>query len=223
MNKSYLITAFLSAALSTLSASSACAAIVVYTDRAAWETDILSGPFDHFHEQNFENSPTGSLLTGTNFTNFFFPLDIIISGTPGFNAIDDSFTADPFSNTLSPNGSRYYLGDVGVSASEAPILSFPELDFVVTGFGADWVIQGNLIMEIQGTFIPFSAYLPTGSGFLGIITNQPESPLVANLSGSAIFGMDNIRTANAPVPAAVWLFSSGFLLLVGMAKRSKSA
>ena len=222
MNKSYLYAIILSAALSTLFASSARAAVVVYTDRAAWETAVLAGPFDHFHDQNFDNSPTGSLLTGPSFTNFFFPLDIIISGTPGFNAIDDSFTADPFSNALSPNGSTYYLGDVNFGAPVAPTLSFPELDFVVTGFGADWGVQGDLIMEIQGTFIPFSTYLPTGSGFLGIITDQPESPLVANLSGSAVFGMDDIRTANAPIPAAVWLFGSGLLGLVGMARRKNA-
>jgi hypothetical protein len=197
-------------------AVSSHAAIVVYTDRAAWETAVLAGPFDHFHDQNFENSPTGSLNTGDN---FFFPLMVTIPGTPGLNAIDDSFTTDPFSDALSPNGSTYYLGDVGVDASEAPTLSFPELEFVVTGFGADWVIQGDLIMEIQGTFIPFSTYLPTGSGFLGIITDQPESPLTANLLGTAVFGMDDIRTANAPIPAAVWLFGSGLIGLIGVARR----
>ena len=219
MNKSHLYAVILSTVLSTLFASSACAAIVVYTDRTAWETAVLAGPFDHFHDQNFENGPTGSLLIGSN---FFFPLDVIISETPGFNAIDDSSTTDPFSNTLSPNGSTYYLGDVNVGASVEPVLSFPELEYAVTGFGADWVIQGDLIMEIQGTFIPFSTYLTTGSGFLGVITDQPESPLVANLSGAAVFGMDNIRTANAPIPATVWLFGSGLLSLVGIAKRRKS-
>ena len=222
MNKSYLYTVILSAALSTLFASSTRAAVVVYTDRVAWETAVLAGPFDHFHDQNFDNSPTGSLLTGPSITNFFFPLDIIIPGTPGYNAIDDSLTADPFSDALSPNGSTYYLGDVGVSASQAPRLSFPELDFLVTGFGADWVVQGDLIMEVQGTLIPFSTYLPTGFGFLGIITDQPESPLAADLSGTAVFGMDDVRTANAvPIPAAVWLFGSGFLGLISIAGRKK--
>ena len=52
MNKSYLYAIILSAALSTLFASSARAAVVVYTDRAAWETAVLAGPFDHFHDQN---------------------------------------------------------------------------------------------------------------------------------------------------------------------------
>ena len=137
MGKSYLYAVFLSAILSTFYTSSTFAAIVVYTDRATWENDILSRPFDHFHDQNFENIPTGSLLTGSDFTNFFFPLDVSISGTPGFNAIDDSSTTDPFSNTLSPNGSTYYLGDVNVGASVEPVLSFPELEYVVTGFGAD--------------------------------------------------------------------------------------
>lgn len=223
MSKLYLYAVFLSATLSTFYASPTYAAIVVYTDRTAWETDMLSVPFDylHLHDQDFEGISTGSLLTGKNYDNFFFPLNVIITGAPGFNAIDDSSTADPFSNTLSPNGSTYYLGDVSTGASVEPALSFPELESLVIGFGADWVIQGDLIMEIQGTSIPFSTYLTTGSGFLGIITDRPVSPLVANLSGLAVFGMDNIRTVSTPVPAAIWLFGSGLLALVSMVKRPK--
>jgi len=69
--------------LTALFMSSTRAALVVYTDRAAWETAVLAGPFDHYHDQNFENSPTGSLFTGDN---FYFPLMVTIPGTPGFNA-----------------------------------------------------------------------------------------------------------------------------------------
>jgi hypothetical protein len=83
-------------------------------------------------------------------------------------------------------------------------LSFPELEFFVIGFGADWVVDGELIIEVQGTLIPFATHLPTGSGFLGIITNR-GSWLVTNLLGSAVFGMDNIRTGNVPEPSTLLL------------------
>ncbi len=212
MKKSYL----LALSLSTFFASSTFAAVSVYTDKSAWEAAVFAGPFDHFHSQDFEAIDTGPLLAGEN---FFFPLLVSISGAPGFNAIDDSLTSDPFFDTLSPNGSTYYSGDVGFSATTAPVLSFPELDFGVSGFGADWVVQGDLFMEVQGELISFSQYLPTGAGFLGIVTDQPESPLVASLSGAAVFGVDNIRTANTPVPASVWLFGCGVLGLAGFVRR----
>ncbi|MCW8935482.1 MAG: VPLPA-CTERM sorting domain-containing protein [Gammaproteobacteria bacterium] len=226
MNKSNLYVISLFTVLSTHFITSACAAIVVYTDRVAWEAAALVGPlvFDHFHEQDFENIPTGSFLSDSDSGIDFLPLGIIVSGAPGFNAIDNSSTADPYSNMLSPNGSTYYLGDVNIGASVEPVLTFPELDFLVTGFGADWVIQGDLVMEVQGVFIPFNTYLETGSGFLGVIIDRPNPNfmLEVNLSGSAVFGMDNVITANAPIPAAVWLFGSGLIGLVGFAKRKKA-
>jgi hypothetical protein len=204
--------------LSAFFVSSTQATVVVYTDRVAWETAVLAVPTGHFHDQNFDGSLPGGLSTGLN---DFLPLTINIPGTPGLNAIDDSFTADPFSDGLSPNGSTYYLGDVGVSASIAPILSFFDYPgFAVIGFGADWVIQGELVVEVQGTLIPFSTHLPTDSGFLGVITDQGEETLVANLTGSAAFGMDELRTGNiVPAPSAVCLFNSGLFGLIGIARR----
>lgn len=217
MNKSHLSAVILSAVLSTLFASSACAAIVVYTDRAAWE----SAAYRQFGNQNFENEAARGLEPGYNFAN---PLEIFIpfSQSPGFNAIDDSSTLDFFSDTLSPNGSSYYLGEVNFSGLVEPDLTFtttPEQK--VAGFGADWVIQGDLIMEIEGTLIPFSTYLTTGTGFLGIITDQHTTRLEVSLSGAAVFGMDNLKIAEVPVPGAIWLFGSGLLGMVGIAKHRK--
>jgi len=201
--------------LSVPLASSSYAAVVVYTDRAAWEAALLEVP--HFHDQNFNNELTQPLNPGDN---FFIPMIVNIPGTPGYNAIDDSFTADPFSDALSPNGSTYYLGDVGVSASVAPVLSFVDLEYSVIAFGADWVVQGDLTLEMQGMFIPFDIHLPTGSGFLGVITDQPAGEfLTVNLLGTAVFGMDNVRINSVPIPAAVWLFASGLLGLIGIARK----
>lgn len=207
--------------LSSTFALSTRAAVVVYTDRAAWEAAVLTVPTGHFHGQDFESYPAGSLSTGLN---EYHPFYVNIPGTPGFNTIDDSFTADPFANALSPNGSTYYLGDVGLNASLPPLLSFfdyPDM-FKVIGFGADWIVQGGLIIEVQGTVIPFSIYLPTGSGFLGIITDQAEETLIANLSGAAVFGMDDIYTGNisVPIPAAAWLFGSALLGLGAMKRKT---
>ena len=189
---------------------------MVYTDRTAWETAVIAIPTGHFHDQDFESVPTGSLSTGLN---SFHPFYVDIPGAPGLNSIDGSFTPDPFSDALSPNGSTYYWGDVSATLS---FFDYPEM-YEVIGFGADWIIQGELIIEVQGTLIPFSTYLPTGSGFLGIITDQGEVTLIANLSGAAVFGMDEIHTGNTfvPIPAAAWLFGSA-LLGLGAVKRKQA-
>lgn len=104
--------------------------------------------------------------------------------------------------------------------STLSFFDYPEM-YKVIGFGADWVSQGDLVIEVQGTSISFSTYLPSGSGFLGIITDQAEVTLFANLSGDAVFGIDEIYTGNifVPIPAAVWLFGCGVLCLTGVARR----
>jgi len=180
----------------------------------------MAAAIGHSHYENFENIPTQGLVTGVN--ELTVVMGIIIPGSPGFNAIDNSLTPDPFSDMLSPNGSTYYLGDVGVNSFPETSLTFEDLDFQVTGIGANWVVQGDLLLDIQGTIVSFADYLPTGTGFLGISTDQTESTLTVNLSGDAVFGIDDIRTINAPIPAAVWLFSSGLIGLVGLARRKKS-
>lgn len=199
------------------------AGVVVYTDRAAWETSLnVMHPSVHFHDQNFEETSPGPLATGINPFPF---LAIGIPGTVGFNAIDNSSTYDPFNDALSPNGSTYYLGDVNIQASDAPVLRAYDLDFAVAGFGADWVVDGELFMEIQGTLIPFDTYLPPRSGFLGITTTLAikDASLKAYLSGSAAFGMDDVRTGNIlPEPSATALSCSVWLVLCAFRRRRSS-
>ena len=40
--------------------------------------------------------------------------------------------------------------------------------------------------------------------------------------GSAVFSMDNLSVSTVPIPAAVWLFGSGLIGLVGFARRKPS-
>lgn len=87
----------------------------------------------------------------------------------------------------------------------------------VIGFGADWVVDGDLSIQVQGTSFPVSALLPTGAGFLGIVSDRKEIEMVVALSGAALFGMDEIRTANVgPEPGTVWLLVGA---LVGLTTR----
>jgi len=42
------------------------------------------------------------------------------------------------------------------------------------------------------------------------------------VTGSQYIGLDNVSVSAAPIPAAVWLFGSGLLGLVGIARRKKA-
>ena len=165
---------YLFVVLSALFTSSAHAAVVVYTDRVAWETAVLALPSGHIHgDVNFEGDPPRGLSTGANALNLHF-LTIDIAGDPGFNAIDNSVTPDPFSDVLSPNGSTYYLGHVGQSAP-LPSLIFIDLENSVPAFAADWVVAGSLSIQIGGTTVSFADHLPTGNGFLGLCYRSDAS------------------------------------------------
>jgi hypothetical protein len=63
------------------------------------------------------------------------------------------------------------------------------------------------------------------SGLLSNITElRIQIELVDNTSsgGGDIAGIDNVNLSSIPIPSAVWLFGSGLLGLIGMARRKKS-
>jgi hypothetical protein len=198
-------------------ASPAIATVEVYTDPVAWHSAVMARELGHVHDLVLEGFAARGLVTGTNSFPPIFGVDI--GGTPGSNAIDDSPTSP-----LSPNGSTYYLGDVGIGASVAPVLWFIDYPpmFQVIGFGADWVIDGDLFMEVQGTLISLGDLLPTGSGFLGIVSDERELVMVAHLSGVALFGMDEIVTGNVPELEIPWpLAAAGVALSIAARRRAR--
>jgi hypothetical protein len=221
-------TAYLCFILLAFSVSPLHAAVLVYTDRAAWEAAASASPVKHFTSNtDFESAAPGPLYSGINHI-VGSGVTIEIAGDPGSNRIED----DP-SDPLSPNGSKFYAGEVDGSAPDAgfPALSFggigPPGQTKVLGFGADWVGttgQDGLTMNVAGTTIVFSNYLPTGSGFLGVLafTQTDINPVVLGTEipgGTQLFGMDNITHLFTPVPPAVLLFGSGLLGLIGIARR----
>ncbi len=59
-----------------------------------------------------------------------------------------------------------------------------------------------------------------GSGFYLEITSEPNAIFLTGINTP--FTIDHIEISAIPVPAAVWLFSSGILGLTGIARRKKS-
>jgi hypothetical protein len=206
------------------------AAVIVYTDRTAWALDAARLA-TFITDVDFESESPRPLVTGDNFvtgpTGF---MDIVITGDPGLNRIESN-AGDP----LSPNGSTFYAGEVDGTSPDAGFPSLELLPYAIPGlttigFGADWVgttSQDGLTMDVAGATIAFSDYLPTGSGFLGILSDSVNiNPVVLGTEiagGAQLFGMDNVTYVFTPVPTALWLFSSGLLFLLGIARRRQSA
>lgn len=226
-----LTSLFVCLALLSASCIASAQSVTIFTDRSAWESAAATLSPSFLMHQDFNSLTPGTLSTGQNefWTNDpagFFIVDII--GSPGFNSIEDGTINPEMAFSLSPNGSTFYLGEV--SGTTKPQFLFqpfaaPPISF---GFGADWVVlEPGLNMEIGGITIDFDTYLPSGFGFLGIITADvitAVNPVLFNTSNpSQVFGMDNIVSVATPVPPAVWLFSSGLLGLIGIARRKKSA
>ena len=93
-------------------------------------------------------------------------------------------------------------GDDSVSGASVSILDFPEINIMSDA-------NANNIMA------PFVDQSASGSFFIDVDTGGfTQMTTALNISGSA--------NSVIPVPAAVWLFCSGLLGLVGVARRKKS-
>jgi hypothetical protein len=97
------------------------------------------------------------------------------------------------------------------------------------GFDYDNSDEDNLELLINGAV--FTASTPTSIGFFGIITDTPFSfvELLDDAGGGGNLwpiSLDNLtyaETTMVPLPAAVWLFGSGLLGVIGIARRKKAA
>jgi hypothetical protein len=130
------------------------------------------------------------------------PTSPVLSGTPQFNgAIAVLFSTDQL-------GVGFDAGFFNANASTA-----------ITAFARD----GSLLGSVSN--------ISTGVEFLGLITDDGSESIAGvflDLVGDepAGFAIDNIRFGvvgdvnPVPVPAAIWMFGSGILGLIGMRKRS---
>ena len=92
-----------------------------------------------------------------------------------------------------------------VDQSSQPIATFTLLPAVCTEF----------FDSQPGVSSPHNyAGTSSGSGFLGIVSDDAENFFYANLSGEAVFGVDNIQTGNmVPEPSGILALVLGALVL----------
>jgi hypothetical protein len=108
-------------------------------------------------------------------------------------------------NQVDPSTSTAYIKVLDTLGGSFVTLGEDVLD--TTGLGTDWS-GGELSLLIDDAWLGQTLQI----GFTNTATNY---------DGSGVF-YDNLNVSTIPVPAAVWLFGSGLLGLVGVARRRKS-
>jgi hypothetical protein len=123
------------------------------------------------------------------------------------------------------------LSDAGstlVSTSVGP-LSIDFTDPLTFAFSLDFSSAGEQetleLYDSSSTLIT-SVLAPNASGFFGLISDTAiDSVIIRNgifPSGDRDrFFIDNLRVNAVPVPAAIWLFGSGIVALVGFARKNR--
>ena len=152
-------------------------------------------------------------------------MSAMVSATTTFTPTDgDVNTFDSLG--FIPSGDTFAIFDAGADLGSADHLMLNSVDRVVFDFdGANWTATNEAGDSIDlGATAGFNIAADSGSGFVG---GDPLPPPLGPNSWLIGFGSDEAKLAAVdltavPVPAAVWLFGSGLLGLVGVARR-KSA
>ena len=168
-----------------------------------------SGSFDNGERVGMEAGLDGGILLGTSqlvtSETFGVPGSIDVTwnffGAPGNHIQDATLSVasdDGAGNaTLNMTGWTVFWGDP-TSPDRGPIDMGTGADAIVT-CGVDWGVGDSFVLD-------YEAVVPSGA-FQGVAYQL-------HLTGTV---------AAIPVPAAVWLFGSGLLGLVGVARRKKKA
>jgi hypothetical protein len=138
--------------------------------------------------------------------------DVSTSGATG----EQSFSGGSF--TLSDNSGTLLQGTITDSALTAPAGSNPQ---VATIFSFN-VVNYSVISASLGTGL--SAPLPGSYSISMELPANYSTPTEDTPAGLSAFNATGTGTFNAlPIPPALWLFGSGLLGMVGIARRKKAA
>ena len=136
---------------------------------------------------------------------FGFPMNFFLEGV-GTGSLDDIDGTQGHWNLAMPlfanwNGVNYAFGDIELSSATS---------YDYFGLGGLTTLFGDIMNYATGdTFLVGQATI-----------TDPNSPLVGVRVTLGLNGNDPVLQASVvPVPAAVWLFGSGLIGLIGMARR----
>jgi len=114
-------------------------------------------------------------------------------------------------------------GALGFTDNGDSIGTFFSFNRQVTAFGLDITTNPGSAMTIGGSVTDSIILGNDTASFWGVIDMDGIASITFSASGSPNVGFDAVSYSAVPVPAAVWLFGSGLLGLVGMARRKKAA
>ncbi len=163
--------------------------------------------------EDFESFSDAARPSSSNGISYSSPINLWVA-SPGYTNFGVPITT---SSILTANGDEDYT--LGFSM---PITALG-FDTYLNGLGSATVsVFGN--SGLLGTFSLI--HNPKLVGFLGIASTENITSLHWLTTGGYVIntGIDNIRTGSVsavPVPAAIWLFGSGLMGLLGLNKRSR--
>ena len=212
----------LSAILLCCTMASAQAATTSYSSQAAFLA-ALSGPVTTY---DFDSSTAGTVINqGDTINGATFTYNLRLPGNPKI-LIDNSFATTSVANYLGTDDSSGAF----VGGDEFTI-TFDETMYAI----GMYVISDALIFDNDFTITTSNSQSASNSAaadvtlsdgdayFIGLIEDDFsqgfDSITLSSLDAGYLFNVDDISVAPVPVPAAVWLFGSGLLCLVGFSRK----
>lgn len=142
---------------------------------------------------------------------------IVYTGSTSIQTLTQGLTVQPTRMTLTFTGTGSIVQDATTSSFNGPNGDVEAMWHALSNFTV------NILMEAQVVEVTDSNYL--GWEPARDLYNRLPCPLTGcRGTGSSVdWGFYYEETTAVPIPAALWLFSSGVLGLVGIARRRKSA
>jgi len=223
MKKSCLLGAVCAYVLTFL-ISSANAATIAYDSQADYLSALSGADITTY---NFDALATGTVIaSGDTLNGATFSYSLSAPGNP-------SIQVDDFFDTTSPNN---YLGtDDGSGAfvsGDAFTITFDQTIqavglYVISAdliFADDFTITTNSGQSVSNTATADVTLTDGDAFFIGLIEDDSNlgfnSITLSSQDFGFLFNVDDITVSSVPLPAAVWLFGSGLLGLVGMSRRT---
>lgn len=189
-----------------LSISNAKAATVFIFDRTQWETEAATRGLA-FSNESFDSFPDSASI-------------------PAFSVGPITFNPGPNSGAV-VNGAlkNTFGGAVRIGPGPVDATGTIEGDFFGLGFdvnnNADRLI--DLYDENGDYLFPQDPPFALGSGFVGVLFGLPREAAGFLVGSDDLLSVDNMVVAHTvPVPAAMWFFVSGLVVLVGTLQPRKN-